>query len=91
MITFEQARTIAAEKVEPIWNKGMGTLYADTVGYEDDKAYAINVGAEEWIIDGEADFMIMDAPLVIVDKETGSASISTYLEDSQRIDKMEKV
>jgi len=89
MITFDEARWLAAAAVEPEWDpESQGTLFPSFEGAEDSTHYAVNVGNEEYLIDGNRGYMIMDAPLVLVDKESGELEVTTYLVIEDRVDKM---
>lgn len=88
MITFAEARRKAEQAVGTIER---GTLYADTKGWQDKRAYAVNVGAEEFIVDNDLAYALTDTPLVLVDKATGQAIVRTYLDDPDRFDRMTEV
>lgn len=91
MITFDQARDRAAKAVEPTWDPQAGTLFADMNGLQDKTHYAVHVNAEEWLVDGDLTYMVMDSPLVLVNKKTGVAEVSTYLENRARFDRMRPI
>lgn len=88
---FDEARELAAQAIAPSWQPRMGTLYADTKGLEDKRFFVVHVNAEEWLVDGDMTYMLMDAPLVLVRKSDGSTTRSTYLDDPARFDRMKRV
>jgi hypothetical protein len=89
VITFEEARERATEAVLAEWD-GPGTFYCAPDGYEDAQAFLVTIGAEEWLVDGDADFAVLGDPLILVDKVTGAVSFWPELE-RDRIDAMTAV
>lgn len=87
-ISLDEARRIAVEAVRPSWHDHLGTIFASFDALEDDRTWAITVAAEEWLIDEDVLYMNTDMDLVLVDKESGKAVISTYLNDPERFDAM---
>lgn len=90
MLTFEQARKAVEKKMEPTWD-GNGTFFVSMDGREDKKGYFLTFGAEEWIIDGEPEYMMLDGGQCLVDKDTGDVQVFQYLQDPDRIDAMRPV
>lgn len=91
MIDFDKAREIAYKVTEPEWPKNNGTLFASMEGREDRTHWLVVLGAEEWIIDEDPDYITMDAPYVLVNKQTGKATSTTYLDNPDRFDRMRVV
>lgn len=87
MIGFDRARAIAVSAVEGSWPRTNGTLYASMDGFEDESDWIVVLGAEEWLVDEDPSFIILDSPLVVVNKKTGRYRISTYLDDPARFDR----
>jgi hypothetical protein len=80
-VTYEQAREIVRQAAEASW--GFGTFCLDDrLIVENDAMYAFNVGAREWIVDGDEDYLVEGA-LPVVFKADGrlawlpSADIAT--------------
>lgn len=85
-MTFDEAREAAVKLLQPQWG-GRGTLFASFQGYEDSKFWYVNCGAEEWLIDEDLAYMQTDAPVVMVDKKTGDATETTYLDIADTLEK----
>jgi hypothetical protein len=68
-VTYEQAREIVRREVEPGWTQGTFCL-DDRMIVENESMYAFNVGAREWIVDGNMDYLLLGA-LPVVYKEDG--------------------
>ena len=63
-VTYEQAREIIRERFEPGWTHGTFCL-DDRVITENDEFYVFSIGAREFIIDGDFNYMIAGGvPLV---------------------------
>jgi hypothetical protein len=56
-VTYEQARAIVRERFEPGWTDGTFCL-DDRLIVENDDFYVFSIGAREFIIDGDFDYMI---------------------------------
>lgn len=89
MLTFEEACLIAHGVLEPTWD--VGTLHIATEGLEDKRGYAVFSSNKEWMVDGDTEFMQVNAPVVLVDKETGEAQIENVMNVWDRTDHMTKV
>jgi hypothetical protein len=87
-LTVDEARAAAAAAVEPLWGPSFGHMLAAFDIFEDHNGYMVEVAAEEWLIDKDPGFMLLDGPLVFVDKQTGKTEITSYLPSAARIDKM---
>lgn len=71
MITFDQAKTIAAAALLPDWNQNAGTFYIADWGLESDQYWSITAGALEWLEFRDDAFVSLDDTLFLVDKTTG--------------------
>jgi hypothetical protein len=91
MINFQQARQFVDKYARPKWNANLGTFMVDSRGYEDDDQFLVIVGAEEALIGGKDTYQLMDPPLFLVDKTTGSINVSTTLEMLSSLDAMRPV
>ena len=80
-VTYEQARELVRQRFEPGWNHGTFCLDDREIG-ENDDFYVFNVGAREFIVDGDRSFAILGGVTVVL-KENGqidarpSAEIAT--------------
>lgn len=92
-LTFEEARAAAIEARAPIWEDDdtPGTYMVADYGYEDDEAFLVFEGAKEYLEDGDADFVVWDAPAVFVDKESGTVIESSFLNVIDRVHAMTPV
>lgn len=90
MITFNEARKRVSEAEGQLW-KGPGTFFVSMDGREDDKAYWCVFGAEEWIIDSDPAYMMLDGGTALVDKKTGAVQLTQYLLVADRVDRMKPV
>jgi hypothetical protein len=68
-VTYEQAREIVRQATEPGWTFGTFCL-DDRMIVENDTMYAFSVGAREWIVGGDEDYLVEGAMPVIF-KEDG--------------------
>jgi hypothetical protein len=87
MITFEQARAAVAAVNEPAWEDDHmpGTYMVAGYGWEDAGAFLVIDGAKEFLVDGNDEYEVMDAPAVFVDKATGTVMEAVFLEVQDRI------
>lgn len=88
-LTFEEARQIVTEATQDDWD-GPGTYCVAPEGYEDATAFLVTVGAEEWLVQDDADYAVPGDPLFLVDKITGAITEHPELE-RERIDAMTEV
>lgn len=91
MLTFDQARKIAERKIAPRWDPQHGTMFANTTGYEDADGYAVTVGAEEWLVDQDPNYIMADGILVLVERDTGRAVVTTHHLEFARLDRMRQI
>ncbi len=90
-LTFTEARQRVTEDYASHWPDGWGTFYVDPTGYEDDEAFQVVVGARETLVDNDPDFAVIDAPAVLVLKDTGEIVEVPVLENMERLDAMREV
>ena len=88
MVTFSEARQFVAAELAPGWPPRLGTFHVSPTGYEDDRAWCVVVGAREWLVDGDHDYTIMDAPSILVDKATGQVEHLSVIEHLDRLGAM---
>jgi hypothetical protein len=93
MITFEQARKAVKTVNEPAWEDQdmKGTYMVAPYGKEDDQFFLVIDGAEEAMVGNDPDFIVMDQPAMLVDKETGQVFEAVFLEVADRIQAMTEV
>lgn len=86
MITFEQARAKVRALNEPTWeDQNMpGTYMVAEYGWEDADAFLVVDGAKECLVDGDDEYLVMDAPVMFVDKATGTVLEANALEVMDR-------
>lgn len=77
MINFEDARQIVKLHVEPMWSSLSGTFYVADWGAENDQYFEVYVGAREFLVDNDENYMQYDGAIHLVEKMTGR-----YLEES---------
>ena len=85
VLSFDDARAVVHAALAPTWPADLGTFVVSPEGYEDDQSYLVDAGAQE-AMDGDLDFTIMDAPMLLVDKRTGELSELSFLENQDRHD-----
>lgn len=68
-VTYEQAREIVRTRFEPGWTHGTFCLDDRVIG-ENDEFYVFNIGAHEFIVDGDDSYAIAGG-VPIVFKEDG--------------------
>ena len=90
MITYAEAEAKVAAALGPLW-RGPGTFAVGGVAREDAETYLVRVGAAEWINGGDPEFIAVDDSIVLVDKQTGDITESSYMLEMDRIDKMRPV
>jgi hypothetical protein len=69
-ISFHEARQIAELKLRPEWN--LGTFHVHREGYDVGDEWIVIVGAEEWLVGNDQEFMEWDAPVRYISKRTGA-------------------
>lgn len=73
------------------WPQDAGTLVVLPDGYEDDQAWHVVVGAREWLVDQDPDYVLLDAPAWLVSKSTGRLELATVVEVLDRLERMRPV
>lgn len=91
MITFNEAMDIAAREKKPEWSERLGPFYVSPKGYEDDEWYLVQYGDARYWRDGNSEFVEGDAPILLVNKESGATKEVVYLENMDTIDAMTPV
>lgn len=82
VITFAGARTLATAHMEwyhPLANGGHYAAAAD--GAQNATHWLVEVGDSRHIIDGDPDYVLSDAPEVLVDRATGEVTTLGYRDD----------
>ena len=87
MVTFEEARRLVLSKAKTNWHAGMGHLVTAPDGFESSKLWRVRAVAREEL-DGNDEFVQMDELIYLVNKETGTVTVTTYLADQEQIDEM---
>ena len=70
-VTFAEARRIVEAEVRKDWRPQYGTLITTPEGFENETHWQVRVGAREWLVDRNEQFVWMDAPAYLVEKTTG--------------------
>lgn len=93
MITFAQARKAVQAVNEPAWEDQdmKGTYMVAEYGKEDDQFFLVIDGAREAMEGDDPEFIVMDQPAMLVDKETGQVFECVFLEVVDRIQAMTEV
>lgn len=92
MISFEETRQIAIDRVGPTWEPGdCGEYTVAPYGYEDATAWLLVDGGRRLVIDGDFDCEPVGRGCTFVDKRTGEVFFLTYLEDQDGFDAMTRV
>jgi hypothetical protein len=83
-VTYERAREIIRAELEPSWTHGTFCL-DDRQIVENDAFFVFSVGAREWLVDGDHDYLLIGG-VPVVSKEDGSvssrASVEIAMDDS---------
>jgi hypothetical protein len=92
-LTFDQAREAVRAENEADWENEdyPGTYMVAPYGWEDDQAFLVIEGAQEYLEDGDVEYEIQDAPAVFVDKATGVVFTAEFLAVQDRIQAMTPV
>jgi hypothetical protein len=90
MITYAEAVETVQLMVGLDWQED-GTFYADPAGFEDAESYLVPIGAREWLVDRDRDFIVADDRVILVDKVSGDITETSYMLVRERIDKMRPV
>lgn len=89
--TYAEARDAVDRELAPLWGDTRGTFYVAPEGYEDDTSFFVPWGAREWLVDGDPSFVLLNGAATFVDKVTGFVSMTLYVEEAARIDRMSPV
>lgn len=87
-LTFKEAREKVQGMEGTLWRGRAGTFYVSPDGFGDDRAWLVNYGPEEWMVDKDITFLTLDGDAVLVDINTGDVQKTTYLDDPERYDAM---
>lgn len=90
-LTYEDARQVVLEALRGVWGPTMGTLVVGDGGKQDETDFFVPYGAHEFLVEGNRDFVVMNAPVLFVNKETGAISSFVIFDVFDRLDGMEKV
>lgn len=85
-VTYEQAREIVRERFEPGWTQGTFCL-DDREIVENDEFYVFSIGAREFIIDGDFDYMIAGGVPIVYKSDgrvEGRASVDVAMDPTVR-------
>ena len=91
MLTFAEARTTVDAAERPRWNPADGVFHVSSLGFETPDVYVVDWGARESVVDGDPDFLWMDAQLTLVDKHTAEITIVKSLDSFPLMDVMTPV
>lgn len=91
MITFKDARAKIDLMADTLWKNHGGTFYVSPDGWGDSTHWLLTYGAEEWLVDEDPRFVLLDEGLVLVRKSDGDVQTTTYLDDPDRYDAMRDV
>lgn len=83
----DDVRQIVTEVIASTWT-GRGEFAIAQV-MQDDAAWAVSFGNREWIEDDDVRYMLLDPPLVLIDKETSAVEFVPYAGNEARFDSME--
>ncbi|WP_327359732.1 hypothetical protein [Streptomyces sp. NBC_01304] len=68
-VTYEQARDLVRTTLEPTWTQGTFSI-DDRKIVENDKLFVFEVGAREFLADGDKSFAVL-GPVTVVYKDDG--------------------
>jgi len=91
MVTFEEARRLVEADMRKHWQRSQGTLVVLPEGFEDAESWHVIAGAQEYLLDDDSDFVLFDAPALLVSKDTGKIERLTVLESFDRLQRMTPV
>jgi hypothetical protein len=77
-VTHERAREIIRAELEPSWTHGTFCL-DDRQIVENDELFVFSVGAREWLVDGDHDYLLI-GEVHVVSKADGSVSSRPSIE-----------
>jgi hypothetical protein len=70
-ISFADAVHTVQTRLLATWGGTYGTPYAAPTGLRDADDYLVSWGAREWLVEGNADYMLMNGVVTFVSIETG--------------------
>jgi len=82
---------ICTREKAPGWDKREGEFYVASKGFEDAQWWLVQYGPAAWLRDGNRQWVPMDQPMFLVNKESGKVKEVVYLEDPDTIDAMQPV
>lgn len=88
-VTFDQARQLADDLLRPSWRPDDGTFAVGPYGWEDGTHWHVVYGAAEAATD--SNYVLMDAPALLVDKSTGAVEQLSYIDNLDRLAAMRPV
>jgi hypothetical protein len=88
MITFEEARAVVTAALLPEWNADLGTFYVADYGWESDQFYSMAVGAREYLVDKNQDFLQVNDLLYLVEKKTARYVEAVAYENLELLDSL---
>ncbi|RYF58507.1 MAG: hypothetical protein EOO27_12365 [Comamonadaceae bacterium] len=87
-LTFDDARAIVAGNPP---DRRVGKFMVADYGYDDGRTFRLVCGAREYLVGGDQAFNMFDAPVPLVDKDTGHLEWTTWLPGDPRFDRMKPV
>lgn len=90
-VSFDEARKIVEDEIRPEWTPDYGTLVTLNTGWEDDSFWRVTAGAKEYLVDGNTDYVILDAWIYLVSKRTGKITKLHVIDNLKRLDGMTRV
>lgn len=91
MVTFEEARRRVEADLRKNWQRSQGTLVVLPEGFEDAESWHVIAGAQEYLLEDDADFALLNAPVLLVSKTTGKIERLIALESFDRLQRMTPV
>jgi hypothetical protein len=91
VVTFDEARALVELEMRERWAPERGTLFVAPWGREDATSWLVVAGAREALVDNDLSFEWTDAPLVLVDKDSGAISYETVITSMARLRGMSDV
>jgi len=85
VVTFDEARTLVERELRERWTPDRGTLFVAPWGREDAASWLVVAGARESLVDNDLSFERTDAPLILVDKDSGAISYETVITSMARL------
>lgn len=85
-VTFDEARRIVTAHFAPTWTHG--TFVTQAAGRQNDHFWLVVYGNKEALVDGKSNYVMLDAPVALVDKSTGELVLVNYIANMQAIEAM---